>query len=210
MIIPNILRKLSDLQERYAILFVLVVLTISSFFLYYGLRVETDSDFDVMFRDDSQAMILKRLIDAEFGGTDTLFILAKVNQDTNDKTRVQDIRHPDVIAGFRDLSISLKSETFTASVWSLADILEMVYGRLPTSLEESKWMIDNLPEDIKEDFLGMFLSKDFNFQNMAPLRGALLPSGADLIYFEIILKGNPLPIQRSADAFGLNARESVF
>ena len=69
-----------------------------------------------MFRDDSQSMKLQRLVDAEFGGTDTIFILVKIDQDVNDNTRIQDIRHPDILKAVSDLKTSLGSETFVSSL----------------------------------------------------------------------------------------------
>ncbi|MCF7861039.1 MMPL family transporter [Candidatus Woesearchaeota archaeon] len=164
--LEQILAKFGDIQKKYPVLIILLVLTVSLFFGYYALRLETDSSFDVMFRDDSQAQMLKRLIDTEFGGTDVMFVLMKVNAETDDKTRIQDIRHPDVIKATADLTNSLKSETFVASAFSLSDLFYMIYGRLPATLEESKQMIDNMPEEIKSTYLPRFLSKDFIYQNV--------------------------------------------
>jgi uncharacterized protein len=158
--------KLGKLQNKYPILFILLVLIISSFFLYYAARIETDSSFDVMKRDDGQGMILKRMIDHEFGGTDTLFILASIDSEINDKERLHDIRDPSVLNAMVDLKRSLESETFVASTFSLADVLLFVYGKLPETLEESKTMINNLPDEIKKDYVSRFLSEDYVYQNM--------------------------------------------
>ena len=158
--------KLGKLQNKYPLLFILLVLTISSFFLYYAARIETDSSFDVMKRDDSQSMVLKRMIDHEFGGTDVLFVLASIDSEINDKERLQDIRDPSVLNAMVDLKRSLESETFVASTFSLADVLLFSYGKLPTTLEESKIMIENLPVEIKEDYVSRFLSSDYTYQNM--------------------------------------------
>jgi len=164
--IKNILNKLGKIQNKYPILVILIVLVISAFFLYYAVRLETDSNFNVMMRDDSQSKILERLIDAEFGGTDIIFVLAKVDADINDKTRVQDIRHPDVIKGMKELKRSLEAETFVASTFSIVDLFDYGYGRYPTTLEESKEMIDNFPKEIKDVYLSRVISKDYTYQNM--------------------------------------------
>ncbi len=164
--LKNILRRVARIQDKYPVLVILLVLTLTSFFAYYAVRLETDSSFDVMFRDDSQSQILKRLVDTEFGGTDTMFVLAKIDTKINDQTRVQDIRDADTIKAMKVLKTSLEKETFVASAFCLADLLEMFYGKLPSTLEESKYMIDNLPEEVKEIYLKRFLSKDYNYQNM--------------------------------------------
>ena len=93
------LKELAKIQNKYPLLVILTVLTVSLFLGYYALRIETDSNFNVMFREDSESIMLEKLVNTEFGGSDTLFILAKIDADVNDKTRVQDIRHPDVIKG---------------------------------------------------------------------------------------------------------------
>ncbi len=166
MVLKRLLRKLADFQKKYPLLTILFVLMITTFFLYYAARIETDSNFDVMYRSDSESMILTRLLDNEFGGTDTMFVLAKIDPEINDKLRTQDIRHPDVIRAMKALQQSLETETFVASTISLADLLEYAYGKLPTTLEESKEMITNLPKPIKESYLNRFLSKDLTYQNL--------------------------------------------
>lgn len=160
------LRKLADFQQKYPVLVILIVLTITSFFAYYAVRIEKDANLDVMQRDDSQSMILQRLVDSEFGGTDTLFVLASIDPNINDVKRTQDIRDPQVIKAMMSLKSSLESETFVVSATSLGDLLYMAYGKLPETLEESKSMIDNLPKDIKELYLGRLLSKDYKLLNM--------------------------------------------
>jgi len=162
--IKETLKALAKIQDRYPILVILLVLTLTAFFGYYAVRIETDSSFNVMMREDSQGRTMERLLDAEFGGTDTLFVLAQIDADINDKTRVQDIRDPGVIKGLSELQRSLESETFVASTFSLANLFNMVYGRLPETLEESKQMIADFPPDIRDVYVGRFLSDDFNYQ----------------------------------------------
>lgn len=164
--IKKYLEKLANIQEKFPLIVILLVLTLCTFLGYYALRIETDSSFDVMFREDSETITLQNLIDNEFGGTDTLFVLAKIAQSTNDKEMVQDIRHPDVVKAMDDLKNSLQKETFVASAFCISDLFYQVYGTLPSTLEESKQMIENMPEEVKVAYLGTFLSDDYQFQNM--------------------------------------------
>ena len=160
------LELLAKFQEKRPFLVIGIIIFITLILGYYAVRLGTDSSFDVMFNDDSETIILQNLIKNEFGGTDSLFILVRLDEEINSKTRTRDIRHPDVMRAMVALEESLRSETFVNEAVSLADVLLMVYGRLPDTLEESKFMIANLPENIKEQFLGSLLSKDFQFQNM--------------------------------------------
>ncbi len=164
--LENLLGKLAKLQEKYPLIIVLLILTVTSFFAYYALQLETDSNFDVMFSDDTNTIQLKNLLASEFGSTDSLFIVAKIDEEVSDVTRVQDIRHPDVLKAMAELKASLESETFVNSVISLADVLELFYGRLPSTLEESKEMIQNLPPNLKESALPSLLSNDYRVLNM--------------------------------------------
>jgi len=66
-----------------------------------GLRIgdiksihSSDSSFDVLYREDSNTISLKKLVSSEFGSTESVFILVSVDNEMNDVNRIQDIRHP--------------------------------------------------------------------------------------------------------------------
>ncbi|MFC1768308.1 RND family transporter [Nanoarchaeota archaeon] len=160
--IKQVLEKLANVQEKYPVIIVLLMLIVSLFFGYYAFRIESDSSFDVMFSEDTETIKLKNLMSNEFGSTDSVFILVNVDEELNDITMLQDIRHPDVLKAIKTLSGSLEAETSVSSAVSLVTIFDLVYGRLPTTLEESKSMINNLPEEIKKSYLSSVLSDDFS------------------------------------------------
>lgn len=172
------LLKLANFQKRYPLMIVLVILTITLFLGYYALRVESDSSFDVLFKEDSKSLRLKNLVSNEFGSTDSLYILVSVDQEANDLDRIQDIRHPDVLKAMKSLQSSLETETNVHSATSLVDLLEAIYGRLPSTLEESKWMINNLPKDIKEGPAKSLLSEDLSHMLIAVSINVESKSGA--------------------------------
>jgi len=156
------LENLAKLQKKHPIPIILIVLTITLFLGYYALRVETDSSFDVLYREDSNTLTLKKLVSSEFGSTDSLFILVSIDNEVNDINRIQDIRHPDVLKAMVALQKSLETETSVHSTMSLAYGFLQMYGKLPETLEESKQMIDDLPEEVKEGPLNSMLSKDYS------------------------------------------------
>jgi len=164
--IDRLMSGLAKWQQKYPLPIILIVLTISAFFTYYAVRLETDSSFDVLFSDDSETMQLQNLLSNTFGSTETLFVLVQVDSDSNEQEGVKDIRDPSVMIAMRELSKSMEEESSVSSTTSLADILLMVYGKLPSNLEESKQMIDNLPENVKEAYLGAFLSDDLTSQSL--------------------------------------------
>jgi uncharacterized protein len=156
------LKQLATLQKKHPIPIVLIILTITLFLGYYALRVETDSSFDVLYNEDSDTLQLKKLVSNEFGSTDLLYILVSIDNEVNDLNRIQDIRHPDVLKAMVSLQKSLEAETHVYSTMSLAYGFLQSYGKLPETLEESKEMINNLPEEIKAGPLKGMLSKDLS------------------------------------------------
>jgi len=158
--------KLARLQQKYPLLIVLILLTVSAFFGYYAVRIETDSSFKVLFNKDSETIKLQELLSNTYGSTDTLFVLAQLDPDSNEKSGIKDIRDPSVMLAMKELARSLEEESSVESTSSLADILLMFYGRLPSDLAESKEMISGLPEFVRESYLGAFLSEDLTSQNM--------------------------------------------
>lgn len=139
----------------------LLALTFTLYMGYYAIQLETDASFDTMYPADSQAIQLKSLVSSEFGATDTLFVLATIDDSVNDKNRLQDIREPAVIAGLDALARSMLEEQSVSQVFSVAELLKQQYGRLPQTLEESKEMIQGLIQDTS-----FFVSKDFSAANL--------------------------------------------
>jgi len=152
----SILDKLSKIQRKYPLLVIAIIFTISLFFLYYSLQLQTDSSFDRMFAEDSNTMTLKRLVSSEFGSTDTLFVVFKIDNENNDPTATTDIREPSVLKAMQKFQKSIETETTVARTISLADVLLFEYGKLPETVEESKEMIEGLKSSTDS-----FLSKDF-------------------------------------------------
>jgi len=164
--VAKILERFALFQEKYALAIVLVVLTVTSFFAYYAVRLETNSSFDVLYRDDSDTRQLQQLLSNTFGSTDTLFVLVQVDEGSNEQGGVKDIRDPQVMLAMQELANSLEEETSVSSTISLPDILLMFYGKLPQTLDESKLMISGLPQNVQENYLKSFLSQDMTSQNM--------------------------------------------
>ena len=149
------------MQEKHPVLIVLLVLTFTLYMGYYAVQLQTDASFDSMYGPESNTIQLKNLVSNEFGSTETLFILAAIDETIDDDFRIDDVRHPKVLNSMRMLAQSIQKEQSVASVFSIAHALEQQYGYLPESLEESKIMIDDLVQDTS-----FFLSKDFTAANL--------------------------------------------
>jgi len=205
-IIDNVFKGLAKVQEKYAILIVLLLLTITAFFGYYAVRLETDSSFDVMFGEDSETIRLQNLLSNEYGSTDTLFVLVQIDEDSNEIGGVKDIRDPRVLSAMQQLSDSVEEETSVSEAASLADVMLLVYGRLPETLEESKQMIANLPSDIRDKFLRSLLNDEFSAMNMLISVDVANKPGS-LIKIEGILRDkidqSPFPVGVKATLTGL-------
>jgi len=164
--LESIFRGLAKIQDKYPLVIVLALLTVTTFFGYYAVRIETDSSFDVMFSEDSETRQLQNLLSNEYGSTDTLFVLVQINEQSNEIGGVRDIRDPRVLNAMQTLSQSMEEETSVASVTSLADVLLMVHSRLPDTLDESKQMITGLPDEIRASYLSSLLNDEFTAMNM--------------------------------------------
>ncbi len=160
LVLKRSLEKAADLQERYPVLWLLGVLTITLFLSYYAVRIGTDSNFDTLYREDSDTRILGRLVSDEFGQSDRLFILIEIDESINDVTAVRDIREPSVLSATEDLARSIRAESSVSDVLCIADVLRARYGRLPETLEESKEMLALLGDT------SSLVSQDYRLLNM--------------------------------------------
>ncbi|OVE74660.1 hypothetical protein BVX95_01650 [archaeon D22] len=163
--IETFLGRLAELQEKHPVIIFLIVLTAILYMGYFGLRIETDSNFDVMFSEDSDTIQLEKLVSNEFGSNDVLFAIVKIDENSNDASGVKDIRDPRVLQAMQALTNSLEAESSVIEVSSIVTAFEMIYGRLPSTLEESKQMIDNMPEEL-QDLLPSIMNSDYTHMNM--------------------------------------------
>ncbi len=153
--------RMARFQEKYPMMILLAVLLLTILMGFYAVQLKTDSSFDVLYRDDSDYIQKKELVSNEFGSTDGVFILVEIDDDLDDENKIQDIRHPDVLASMKSLSESIRRESTVASVFSVVDILEARYGRLPETLEESKEFFSGLGADTSR-----YLSDDYSASNI--------------------------------------------
>ncbi len=159
--VETILKRVAAFQERNPVVLLLAVFLVTAVFAFYAFQIEQDSTVDSMFGRDSTAMQLKNLVSNEFGSTDQLYILVSVDEDSDDKIGVRDIREPDVLESMDQLAANIREESSVSDVFSINDLFYAQYGRLPTTLEESKQFFSEVQFDTSP-----FVSQDYTALNM--------------------------------------------
>jgi len=153
---------LANVQEKYPIVILTIAFLITLFLGINAVNLKTDASFDSMFGKDSAHVQLKNMVSNEFGSTDTIYVLVTIDDESDDASRVQDIRHPDVLKAIQILKRSILEEKAVAGVFTTVDLIEITYGRLPDTLEESKQFFDQISWEIKKDVL----AKDYSAASM--------------------------------------------
>lgn len=127
------IRKLANLQEKYPVLILLVVLIITAFMAEGALQVRVDPAFEGMLADNTDCVLTQDLLSSDFGSTDIMLLLIELDYDCDDPNSVTDIRDPRVAEYIDALSRSIAAEQNIESVSSFADILKAENdGEIPT------------------------------------------------------------------------------
>ena len=127
------IRKLANLQEKYPVLILLLVLIFTAVMADGALNVRLDPAFEGMLADDTDCVLTQDLLSSEFGSTDIMLLLIELDYDCDDQNAVTDIRDPRVATYLDTLSRSIAAEKNIESVSSFADILKAVNsGEIPT------------------------------------------------------------------------------
>lgn len=175
--------------------------------LSVAVNLEIDSSFNTLFPEGGEHLRLQEIVSHEFGSTDQVYILYTLDDEIADKTRLQDIRDPEVFASIDRLKVSLLDEPSVDSVFSINDLFYAEYGKLPESLEESKEFLQGL--SVAYD---PFIAKDFSAANLVvniniqDKQGALQKAQAIIerkiaeasvpVGVEVVLTGDPPLINR--------------
>ena len=161
--IKTFLKFIGNLQEKIPLVFLFVVTFISLIFLYFAFDLQTNSSFDVMYPEDSQTIILGKMVDSEFGSSDGFFILAQVDDFSNDLNKVYDLRDPRVLEAIHDLKTNLELEESIISVTSIVDIVLLINQKLPSTYEES---VEVFRELEKNSDISGFVNSDYSAFNI--------------------------------------------
>ena len=127
------IRNLANLQEKYPVLILLVVLIATAVMADGALTVRLDPAFEGMLADDTDCIRTQDLLSSDFGSTDIMLLLIELDYNCDDPNTVTDIRDPRVAEYLNILSQSIAAEKNIESVTSFADLLKAANnGEVPT------------------------------------------------------------------------------
>ena len=127
------IRNLANLQEKYPVLILIVVLIVTAVMADGAFNVRLDPAFEGMLADDTDCILTQNLLSSDFGSTDIMLLLIELDYDCDDPNAVTDIRDPRVAEYLDILSRSIAAEKNIESVSSFADILKAANnGKIPT------------------------------------------------------------------------------
>jgi len=127
------IRKLANLQEKYPVLILLIVLIVTAVMADGALNVRLDPAFEGMLADNTDCVLTQDLLSSDFGSTDVMLLLIELDYDCDESNSVTDIRDPRVAEYLDALSRSIAAEQNIEGVSSFADILKAANnGEIPT------------------------------------------------------------------------------
>jgi len=127
------IQKLANLQEKYPVLILLIILIITAVMADGALQVRLDPAFEGMLADNTDCVTTQDLLSSDFGSTDVMLLLIELDYDCDEPNAVTDIRDPRVAEYLDALSRSIAAEQNIESVSSFADILKAANnGEIPT------------------------------------------------------------------------------
>ncbi|ADT84783.1 hydrophobe/amphiphile efflux-3 (HAE3) family transporter [Thermococcus barophilus] len=145
------LKKLAKIIVEYRIAFglVAVFLLVVSFYGIAQLKFETN--LANQLPENLPAVQDYFTVQNEFQSNEVLIVVVKIKDIK--EGGVYDIRDPQVIQGIYDLEQKLRQHEYITNTMSIADVYINVLGRLPKNREESKFVLNMLPEDVRNQLI---------------------------------------------------------
>jgi predicted RND superfamily exporter protein len=142
--LERVMCRLARFQCRFHIPIIIASLSITGL-LFLGLpNVRIQSDFTKILPQDMPEIVFNSRISETFGGTDTVFVLVRLDRECASCLRAQDIRDPRVIRMLLDIQETLQGKTGIDSVFSAGSFFP---GKdsVPASLGGVKLVLSQIP-----------------------------------------------------------------
>ncbi|MGV8171108.1 MAG: MMPL family transporter [Candidatus Woesearchaeota archaeon] len=120
--LESLLERLAVIQKKYTTTLLIIVLLITVFMLFGVSKLKMESDLSKMNPTGLEVFQLNDRIISKFGGQDTILIVIGLDENSNSKNAISDIRDARVINYIIQLENSLKGESSISSVTSIANV----------------------------------------------------------------------------------------
>ncbi|WP_461865973.1 hydrophobe/amphiphile efflux-3 (HAE3) family transporter [Thermococcus sp.] len=147
----DILRAIARIIVRYRIAFGLMTIFLLVISVYGIQNLQFESDLYKELPQDLQSIKDYEILQNEFQGGDNVIIVVKISD--IEEGGVYDIRDPQVINSIYNLEQKLKQHSYVSGTFSIADVFIQSLGRLPKNEREVKFILNALPEDIRNQLI---------------------------------------------------------
>lgn len=144
MIIQDALRKLGEMQARYATPIFILALVLSSIVALGIPKIKIQTDLSKELPSGVPSIELQKKIGVEFEDSDSFIIVVQVDTESAAKNRAEDIRDPRVLEMVLELHKLLEKEADVSRVFSVASLLRQT--GIPKNLESSKQLFSSIPQ----------------------------------------------------------------
>lgn len=151
--LESVLSKIALFQKKHAFVIFISVLVVTLFLSIGFSKLSIEPDIDKGMPQDLPIYKIQNKITDKFGGQDSVLIIVKLDEDSNAKENLNDIRQPEVIRFLMNLENNLKNEDLVDNVQSVGSVF-LKFGE-PDSLEQVKNVLGNIPNSES------FFSKDY-------------------------------------------------
>jgi hydrophobe/amphiphile efflux-3 (HAE3) family protein len=145
--IPRIERwmtGLAGIQVRFYVPIIIASLALTALLAVGLSNVRIQSDFTKILPENLPEIVYQNKITDTFGGSDTIFVLVRLDRECASCTGLDDIRDPRVIRMMADLEQSLRGETGVTSVASPASFFQGA-SNVPATLDGVKLILSRIP-----------------------------------------------------------------
>jgi len=147
----SILERYGQFEAGNPLIVLVAVLMVSVFLGFQTLSLDVETDFFKSLPQDLDAIKNQNLLQESFSQGDSLFILAKLNDERSTQNEIRDIRDPIVMSKLHELEELLRGKPEVDSVFGAPDILMGVYGFIPQDIEMIKAVFGEAPELFGKD-----------------------------------------------------------
>lgn len=156
-IIENALKELAEVQKKHNYYILVAVILITIFMVIGASKLQMQTDMSKEMPQDLPIFKLNDRITDKFGGQDTILVVLQVDDTSNSKEAITDLRDPKVITYLQELESSLTKETSIDGAYSVATYME---GYPINTKEQVITFIKNVPQT------SSFYSKDYKVTAM--------------------------------------------
>lgn len=150
----SVLERYGEFAAKEPEIIIAVTLIVTLFLGVSALSITIETDFNKSLPQDIEVIQNQNLLESVFSESDSLFILAELDNSVSRGGGIRDMRNPETLRDLDRLQESLRNNPDINLVFGPSDVIKGALGFIPDDIETVKSVLSGSPEFFGQSYFG--------------------------------------------------------